>query len=254
MSQDLSEIRLTRAVVRKHVIKQAGRSPASLATAGVGLLLAGGSFALSLAPAMAIATAVAGLILVPAGFAFAYRFRYAEYSQRFVRAVDAAIERGRKRREGEIRADLYDLANELPAKDPSGDLAAEALTQFGRIHDKFELFLEVLDRKLQQSELAYARFHGVASDFFMKVVEHLNRTGDALKLASQSYSGEVREQQLAAVREMLDQNAAALEAFDQSSASIAAMRDKDAIESEDLTYIKTQLDELGRQAKRLADV
>ena len=254
MSQDLSEVRLTRAVVRGQVIRRAGRSPLSLATAGTGLLVAGGAFALSLAPAAAIACAAGGLILVPAGFLLSYRLRYAEYSRRFVQEVDTAIERSRRRREGEIRADLYDLANELPAKDASGDLAAEALTQFGRIHDKFELFLDVLDRKLTRSELAYARFHGVANDFFIKVVEHLHSTGDALKLASRSDSDEVREQQLASVREMLEQNAAALEAFDQSSASIAGMRDKDAIESADIAFITTQLEELDRQAKRLARI
>ncbi|MDJ0907758.1 MAG: hypothetical protein QNI99_01085 [Woeseiaceae bacterium] len=250
MSQDLSEVRLTRAVVRKAVVNRAALSPASLGSAGIGLLLAAGGLALQFGPVVSIA----GLLLIPAGFLASYRFRYAEYSKRFVQAVDDAIERNRKRREGEIRADLYDIANTLPAKDESGDLAAEALTQFGRIHDKFELFLDVLNRKLQTSELAYARFHGIANDFFMTVMEHLNRTGDALKLASQSDADDVREQQLASVRDMLEQNAAALEAFDRSSASIAAMRDKDALESEDLAFVRTQLEELDRQARRLAEI
>ncbi len=250
MSQDLSEIRLSRDVIRNEVLRQASRSPASLGAAGLGLLLTAGGLALGLNPVVA----VAGLLLMPAGFLFNYRFRYAEYSRTFVNAVDDAIERSRRRREGEIRADLYDLASGLPAKDASGDLAAEALSQFGRIHDKFELFLDVLDRKLQKSELAYARFHGTANDFFMKVMEHLSRTGEALALASQSESDDVRDTHITSVREMLDQNQAALEAFDRASASIAELRDMDAIQSEDVEFIRSQLDELARQARRLSQV
>ncbi len=250
MTRDLSEIRLTRAVVRKQVARQASLSPVSLGTAAAGLAIVAAGLAVSAIPILPIA----GLLLIPSGFLIAYRFRYAEYSRRFVEAVDDAVERSRKRREGEIRADLFDLANRLPAKEAAGDLAAEALSQFGRIHDKFELFLEVLDRKLTRSELAYARIHGIANDFFLKVVEHLSRTGDALKVASQSDSDDVRDRQLASVREMLDQNAAALEAFDRSSANIAAMRDKDATESDDIAFVRTQLEEIARQAKRLAEV
>lgn len=250
MSQDLSEIRLTRAVVRQQVARQAALSPLSAGTTLAGLLLSAGGLFSQLSPILALT----GAVLIPAGFLINYRLRYAEYSKNFVRAVDDAIDRNRRRREGEIRADLYDLASGLPATDASGDLAARALAQFARIHDKYELFLEVLDRKLHIGELAYARFHASANDFFVKVMEHLGRTGDALKLASQSESEEVCNRHLASVTRMLDQNQEALEAFDRASESIAGLVDKDANESEDVAFITSQLDELARQAKRLANV
>lgn len=250
MKQDLSEITISRAVINQQVMRQALKSPATLLVSSLGVLtLFGGVFMNA-----GLAAVITGILLIPAGFAYTYKFRYVEFSKKFVDDVAGAIERSRRRRQGQIRANLYDLANEIPARDGAGDLAAEALAQFGRIHEKFEQFLSVLDRKLHANELAHARFLGTANQFFMKVMEHLSRTGDALQLAWRSESSQIRVEQLDEVTGLLDQNKAALLAFDQTMANITALKDKDSPQSDDLQFIREQLDELARQAKRLGEV
>ena len=247
MGHDLENVNVNRSVIRQAVVRQASRSPATIACAGAGALTAVLGV-LSLGWPMI----VAGAVIAPLGFLVNARFRSAQFSEAFMRDVAAALERKRQRRFGEIRADLYDLANELPAGDRAGDLAAEALGQFGHIHDRFDLFTEVLDRKLNPGELAHARYLGAADEYFMKVLEHLGTTVDTLRIAAGAVSDQDRQVQR--VAELLEQNAAALAAFDQTSEALAAMPDLDVAVSADLELITSQLDALAEQAERLASV
>ena len=218
--------------------------------AGLGVLLLAGGVIMG----AGWGATIAGGVLIPAGFSFNYKFRYTHFSKKFMDDVAAALDRERQRRLGEIRADLYDLANDIPAKDEAGDLAARALHQFVEIHDKFELFLKILDRKLHPGELAHARFLGTANRFFMKVMEHLSRTSRALQVVSQSENVENRRDQIETVRSLLSQNSEALSAFDQTTSSMTSIKDMDASRAEDLQTIKEQLDQLARQARRLGEL
>ena len=250
MATDLSEIAVNRSVIRRNVIRQASSSPVTLATAGIGaLLLISGIFFSG-----GLLASVAGGLLFPAGFIVNNVFRAPHFAKLFMDDVARALERKRQRRLGEIRADLYDLANELPPDDAAGDLAAEALEQFGHLRKKFDVFAAVLDRKLHSGELAHARYLGAADQFFMKVVEHVGMTADTLQVVSVANSEGDREHQIGKVRSLLKQNAEALAAFDKTTASLAEMQDLDASGSADMQQIKRQLDLLAEQAQRLGNV
>lgn len=249
MARDLSELTLTRKVIRQEIVSRTSRNPLTLTSTGVGaLMLAGGIFT-----SVGMWIAIVGGLLVPAGFLFNYVFRAAQYSREFVDEVAKSLDRRRQRREGEIRADLYDLANDLAANDEAGDLASTALDQFGYIHDKFDLFLTVLDRKLHPGELAHARYLGAADQFFMKVMEHLGSTAEALQVVSVAAGDEHRNDQLQQIKGLLSQNSEALAAFDATITALSSMRDLDASGGEDLQLVKAQLEKLADQVEQLGN-
>ncbi len=250
MAKDLSEITISRKLVREQVARRVWRDPGTITCAGLGaLLLAGGTIA-----GAGLGATVAGGVLIPAGFLLNYKYRHARFAKEFMDEVAEALARKRQRRLGEIRADLYDLANDIPAKEEAGDLAARALRQFGQIHEKFDLFMEVLDRKLHPGELAHARYLGTADRFFMKIMEHLSRTSDVLRAAWHSEDDESRRAHIETVKKLLSRNSEALSAFDQTVSGMTSIKDRDAVPAEDLQSIKEQLDQLARQARRFGEL
>jgi hypothetical protein len=247
MEKERSELSISRKAIRRSVTCQASRSLLTLVTAILGLLL----LIVGLFFGGGLLSSVIGGVLFPSGFIANTVFRASHFAKQYVGEVAKSLERKRQRRLGEIRADLFDLANELPATDEAGDLAAAALEQFGRIHKKFDVFSAVLDRKLHPGELAHARYLGAADQFFAKVIEHLSTTADTLRVVSVANSPDERQHQIRTVEMLLKQNDAALAAFDKTTASLAEMQDIDASRSTDLQQIKDQLDVLAEQAERL---
>ena len=250
MPRDLTEITLSQQTIRQEVLSQICRSPITAVSALAGILILLGYFFAQLHWGWVIA----GIVLVPAGFLFEWIFRAKRISTAFVDKIAKALDRKRQQRLGEIRADLYDLANELSAQDQAGDLASQALEQFSQNHSKFDLFLSVLSRKFDPSELAYARYLSTADKFFSAVMEHLSSTAETLQVVSLTDNDANRVEQLKRVEDLLTQNSNALAAFDATTAAIAAMKDLGASDSQDLLVIKAQLEHLARQAERLNDV
>ena len=247
MSKDLADVTVNRSLIRQAVLRQSALHPLSIGCAGVGAAAVAGGLLLSgswILPTV-------GALLVPAGFIANTRFRAAHFSRQFMSEVADALDRKRQRRLGEIRADLFELANELPASDPVGDLAADALGQFGVIHEKVDHLLSVLDRKLVPGELTHARYLGAADQYFMKVMEHLGTTVDTLNVAATVADDEARQRQVDTIRTLLQRNADALTAFDQSATALAAMPDLDASGSPDLDVVTQQLEKLAEQARRI---
>jgi len=250
MVKDLNEISINRKVIQNHVINRICRDPITVAFVGIGVALLLGGMLIG----MAWEFTIAGLVLVPAGCFLNYRFRHQEFAKQFLDEVAETLERKRQRRFGEIRADLYDLAKNIPAKDEEGDLASQALEQFGQLHEKFELFLEVLERKFHPGELAYVRYLEAANQFFMKIMSHLSRTGEILQLISHSEGFENRQSEVERVKKFLGQNAEALLAFDKTTTGMTLIKDMDGAHAEDIEVIIDQLEQLARQAERLGEI
>lgn len=247
MAKDLADLTVNRSLIRRAVIQRAALHPLTVACAGAGAATIAGSLLLGggwLLPA-------AGALLLPSGLLVNAKLRAQHFSRQFMADVADALDRKRQRRLGEVRADLFDLANELPADNPAGDLAAEALGQFGQIHDKLDHLLSVLDRKLVPGELTHARYLSAADQFFMKIMEHLNTTVDTLNVAATATSDVDRQKQIDRIEILLKQNADALAAFDQSAGALAEMPDLDASGSPDLELVTQQLDKLAEQARRI---
>ena len=247
MSKDLANVTVNRSLIRQAVLRQAAVHPLSVACASVGAATLAGGVLLSgswILPAV-------GALILPAGFFVNARFRGPLFSRQFMRDVADALDRKRQRRLGEVRADLFDLANELPASDSVGDLAADALGQFGIIHEKLDHLLSVLDRKLVPGELTHARYLSAADQYFMKVMEHLGTIVDTLNVAANATSDEQRQEQIDRTRLLLQQNTDALSAFDQSAGALAALPDLDASGSPDLEVVTQQLEKLAEQARRI---
>ena len=247
MKNDLANVTVNRSLIRQAVLHKAAFHPVSMACAGLGVttlaggLLLGGSW-------IVLAT---GALVLPAGFVAMTKFRAPYFSQQFMRDVADALYRKRQRRLGEIRADLFNLANDLPASDAVGDLAADALGQFGIIHEKLDHLLSVLDRKLVPGELTHARYLSAADQYFMKVTEHLGTIVDMLNVAANATNDMQRQQQLERINLLLQQNTDALVAFDQSASALAALPDLEASGSPDLDIVTQQLETLAEQTRRI---
>lgn len=247
MSKDLANVTVNRSLIRQAVLRQAAVHPLSVACAVVGAATLAGGLLVSgswILPAV-------GALLLPAGFIANARFRGPLFSRQFMRDVADALDRKRQRRLGEVRADLFDLANELPASDTVGDLAADALGQFGIIHEKLDHLLSVLDRKLVPGELTHARYLSATDQYFMKVMEHLGTIVDSLNVAANATSDTQRQQQIDRSHRLLQQNKDALSAFDQSAGALAALPDLEASGSPDLEIVTQQLETLAEQARRI---
>ncbi len=236
-----------RTTIRHAIVAQSARHPATLVSAGLGVSAVGAGALLGLG----WVAIVAGSALIPAGFLFNSLFRAGTFQGRFLRDVELELQRNRQKRFGEVRADLYDLANQLPAKDEAGDLAAAALVQFNDGHDKFDRFMEALDRKLYPGELAHARNHAAANEFILKIVEQLGYASELIAMGVDDRDSELRQDQLSAVRGLLSDNQKALDAFENSLFRVVQLKDIEHTSSAEIEEIVHQLETLAAQVDRL---
>lgn len=234
--------------VRSAVIRKVAKHPATLACLGAGLAVALAGLFMG-----GIAAIAAGVVICLGAVIVHYRLRFAQFSAELMREAGEGIERQRQKRLGEVRADLYDLARSIHSKDKAGDLAAQALEQFGAVHEKVNLFTEILNRKLSPGELAHARYLAAANDFLIAIIDRLAQTRETLQIVSAQNAPELREEQLQKVRNLLSDNRGAMEAFDRTTAELSSMRTL-GTRSADIDEITRELDRLASQAKRLGQL
>lgn len=250
--------------MRRAVLQNTAGHPLSVYPTVLAVL--GGLALLLFGPSAVLVAGVSGLASVGlASWLINYFFRRESFASRYLRKAHEALER-------ETRRKLRNLEEELRELD-----LQQGVVQLARFREKLDTLTTLLKRKLDESELTYGRYLGMAEQVYLAAVDNLHeaalaaRTARAIDLryveqrlavlekedsASPDVAGElealrgrreIHAEQSARVAELLSRNEAAMTQLDRTSAAIAAVRTQAGHASMDF---ETAMSELAILAKR----
>ncbi len=215
---------------------------------------------------MPLVVGASGLACVGlAGWIVNYFARRDRFASRYLRRAHEALERETRRKLQNLEAELREL-----------DLQ-QGVVQLARFKEKLDTLTTLLKRKLDESELTYGRYLGMAEQVYLAAVDNLHEAALAARTArsidlryveqrlavlekedatAPDVAGElealrgrreIHAEQSARVSELLSRNEAAMTQLDRTSAAIAAVRTAPGHASMDF---ETAMSELARLAKR----
>ncbi len=246
--------------ISRAVLKQSSQHPAVMypvgvaALGGLALLLLGGS-------TVAIATAVGGGVFALGGWMVNQFLRRDKFATSYVNAL-------RHRLVNEHHAMLSEMSKQL------GDVGSDAGSeQLGRLEEKFETFKSILTSKLNETELTYGRYLGIAEQVFLGTLDNLQKIAHVLRgmrtidpeylerriSELEGHKGEAQQREVTSLRtrrQLLDeqeqkvahwlaQNEAAMTRLDHASVRLAEM---DSIRGHASLEMETAMAELQRMA------
>lgn len=165
-SQDLRP-----AQIKKETLKTSVQQPLALYPAivsllgGVGILLFGAS-------SLTLSALVGGSVLASSGWLFEYFYRGLHHSNNYISVYREKLNKQRIEAIRQLNKDL------------DGVKAEQAKFQLDLFQKKFNNFKNVLDRKLDESELTYNRYLAMAEQVYLNGLDNL----DSAALALQSVS------------------------------------------------------------------
>jgi hypothetical protein len=255
------------AAVSRAVLKATAQSPLVLYPLSLGLL--GGLAALLLSPmTLFLATAAGGLGLGLGAWLVNGALRRERYASAYLQRMHQLLQ-------GQVEQSIGRLQQEL---EQAG--LERGLSQLRRLRAKFQVFQELLARKLDAEELTYSRYLGMTEQVFLAGLDNLSRvvsiqqgvsaideahvSARLQELDRQGQRGPVQEQEYQALSErlalrqtqldktetLLMQNEAAMTQMDRIMAAIAELDTSQGRASMDM---ESAMQELQRLASRAAD-
>lgn len=242
----------------------------------IALGAAGGLAALLISPIF-VFVALGGLGLGAGSWAINYFARGDALADKYIRRLREEM--------AMYRASLLEnLREELAAcreiKDAE-EYAHQGEEQFVQVKAKFEAFQEILSRKLDQSELTYARYLGTAEQVYLATLDNLRDIVNLLKsanainmeyvarrlkefgqqespkqddldeIAALKKSGDLYEKQMGLVNKLLARNEEALTQIDMAVATLASMKITSEASVDMETAIK-YLEELANRSRQFS--
>lgn len=262
MSEKSQQQDLSSRAVNRSVMLSTLEHPTVLAPAAIGGLGLAGLMLIE-PSALILAVAALGSLFAAGSWAANVGLRRDYFAKKYVEEITRKMDERRKAAMKELSDTLATVKFERGQK------------QFDRSHQKFEAFRKMLDKKLNPSELTYARYLGMAEQVYLSTLDNLiaisnimhsiqvidtDYTKERLINLSKSHSEESTRERLALeerlnlkkmqqekVSKLFSQNEEALTKMDVTIAAIAEMRTDNRQASMDM---ESAMSELGRLAKR----
>ncbi len=178
------------------------QKPHVLYPAAIGVL--GGAATLLLGPVFLVPALVGGVVGAGA-WAWEYLFRRDLHARNYVQGMHRTLQ-------ARVEETLRVLNSELRALKFEPGIA-----QIDRLRDKYQVFVELLRRKLDPGEMTFMRYLGMGEQVFLGGLDNLARISDALKGAGTNNVNDIRRRIMALKGDGIesqaqDQEEAALEA------------------------------------------
>ena len=254
---DFSRRSVDKAVLRDTITHPASIYPASIT------ILGGMGFLLFHSP-LALAAGCAGLVAGVGGWVFNRYFRREYFSRKYLDALHEQIRQETRKRLTTLQNDLREVGSE------------QGLGQLPRLKAKFDNFVEILDSKLEKSELTYGRYLGVSEQVYLATVDNLMEVASRLKSVSaidtrfitrrlkelaRDKSPKAREEEKSLnerlalfhkTREealnLLTENEAAMTSLDKAASSLAAVKTRKGAVEMDMEFVMNELETLANRA------
>jgi hypothetical protein len=157
--------------LKKNIINATIQHPLTLFPAGAGFL-SGLSFALFGGTATA-GMAAAGLVVAASAGLYNYFGRKEYFTQKYVQHLQDQMKKEREKIIDDIDDELETMVenNQGEAKDH----AEQCMTQLHMSQEKFQAFIEILDRKLNRGELTYNKFLISAEHTYLGLLDNLKK-------------------------------------------------------------------------------
>ncbi len=218
------------AQIKREKIKSTLQQPTTLYPALLGFL--GGVGALLFGGELALFALAGGSLVALSGWAWEYLVKGEAHATRYVEAYRQQLEQQRKQTINKLRKELLDL---------KADRASHQLELF---QAKFDTFNQVLQRKLNPTELTFNRYMAMAEQLFLNGLDNLEKVALALssvaaidinvldsRIAAGGHAGteiqhllqrrQLYAQQHARVQELVAENEGALTKLDEVSTRLA---------------------------------
>jgi hypothetical protein len=178
--------------VSRAVLGETLQKPQVLYPAAIGML--GGVATMVLGPVFLVPAIVGGVIGAGA-WAWEYAFRRDMHARNYLQGLHRTLEL----RVGDT---LRELTGELRT------LQFEpGISQIERLRDKYQVFVELLRRKLDPGEMTFMRYLGMGEQVFLGGLDNLARISDALKGSGTNDTGEIRRRIKELKSDGIDSNA-----------------------------------------------
>ena len=266
--EDFSKKSVSGAVLNTALQHPATIFPGALGLVGIfGLLVLGPS-------AWLISLAAGGLCVGTGNCIFNFFFRGDAIAKEYIQKLQERLE--------DYKQQLRDSAREefemLEQCSFASAYVGQGLQQFDMIHEKFENLKEILQSKMNTSELAFTTYFGTAEQVYLAVLDNLksaalilksiksidnngyikNRLKDLKKIAQPTPADqneietlnkrkEIYDKKMEEVNALLTQNEEAMTELDATSSALASVKTSESLSSVD---VETAMKELGELAKR----
>ena len=154
--------------IQKEVVKSTAKKPYVLYPLAVGIL---GAFAAALLEPsfLTIAAAIGGSAIGLGAWLFNATLRREVFANRYLKQLRETLSQ-------RVDGSIHSLENNLVDID-----SQEGLDQLDRLQKKFNAFKQILHRKLDENELTYGRYLGMAEQVFLAGLDNLKLLSDLLK-------------------------------------------------------------------------
>ena len=154
--------------IQKEVVKSVGKKPYVLYPLAVGLLGAFAAAVLSPSP-LTIVAAIGGGIIGIGAWLFNATLRREVFANRYLKKLRETLSQRVNQSIRSLESDLVDVDSQ------------DGLYQLDRLQKKFEAFQQILRRKLDENELTFGRYLGMAEQVFLGGLDNLKLLTDLLK-------------------------------------------------------------------------
>ncbi|MCG8668865.1 MAG: hypothetical protein MI867_05585 [Pseudomonadales bacterium] len=157
--------------VKKAVLSTATQTPLTVYTAAAAFL--GTGFALMVeATPIALSVIGIGATVSAANWAWQYLVKGDKHANAFVKQYRHELEQRRNKALSDLSEELDDIGNQ------------QALGQIQLFKDKYDTFVEILDKKLSPEELTYNRYLSIAEQVFLGGLDNIENAALAIKSVS----------------------------------------------------------------------
>jgi hypothetical protein len=188
--------------VSRAVLGETLQKPHVLYPTAIGVL--GGVASLLLGPVFVVPAIVGGAVGAGA-WAFEYLFRRETHARNYLQSLHRTLA-------ARVEGTLRELNGELHALKFEPGIA-----QIDRLRDKYQVFVELLRRKLDPNEMTFTRYLGMGEQVFLGGLDNLTRISDALKSSETNDADDIRKRIKALKHDGIDS-----QAQDQEEAALTA--------------------------------
>jgi uncharacterized coiled-coil protein SlyX len=218
--------------------------------------------------------AVGGILGGLGTIGYNFLFRRDDYARNYIRSLNDRLEAHRE----DVLRKLQKDFRQLRELEGFTEFAEQGGSQFKKVEKKFSNLKELLDSKMEQGEITYARYSGTAEQVYLSVLDNLHAISSLLKgvetidvkyirsrleaIAEQESLGQadsdeietlnarlaLRDDQLHQVNQLLTRNEVAMTQIDNTTAAIAQMKTSRGEASTDLDSAMQELEVLAKRA------
>lgn len=265
----------TKEAVIKAVFKTTAQHPLSLYSTGIGIL---GWVALAVlgSSSIILGTAIGGTVIGVGSWVFNFFVRGDALGQKYIDSLNEQKAEYKKMIEEKLIEEIEQWRN-IPGAE---EYVAQAVSQFDDVRGKIQTFRDLLEKKLDSTEMTFTRYYASADEVYFSVLDNLEKASFILESISTIDVGfleqrlrslsrirqlgqadedekqtllerkKLREDKLEEVNQLLTDNEQALTAIEKATTSLTSITRTRA--QVDMDTAREQLEELAARAHKYA--